>query len=186
MSYPAPVYVLSPILIKNKETNEELQLGRYISIIPKIEEFDLLYLDTVGEFTNGIGNQINPIIDTVVNGRSRENTIVNTEMKYDLVQERKDDIMMIGYVKEYRYSTQCQFLSQTDIDFTKLEFDINNQVETNKILKQDTDFVHKLDMKLLCSDNTLFFAYDKSEKNIDKNELELILPKFLSEQINFE
>ena len=180
MSYPAPVYVLSPISLKNSETNQILQLGRYIVIIPEIKEYNLSYLDMSGEFNNAIASQINQIIDAVVNDRIPDGIFVSSNMKSDIIREKKDDIMLICYIKEYRESTQNQFIVHSNCDFSKFGFDPNNQIETNGLLKKENLYAHKLDINLICNDDQLFFAYNETEKNIDINELNPILAKFLT------
>lgn len=164
MNYDAPIYALSPIILNNSSGNS-LQIARYISIIPKIKEFDLEMLDTYGEFNNAITRQILPII-----------YYMNNESD---INEKADDIILIGFVKDYKYTTQCLFQSFSDIDLSNFDIDIKDCTIGNSILKEETNYIHKFNINLNCENNNLIFTQKTAEKNIDSEEFNSILKKFL-------
>ena len=164
MNYDAPIYALSPIILNNSSGNS-LQIARYISIIPKIKEFDFEMLDINGEFNNAITRQILPII-----------YYMNNELNSN---EKTDDIILIGFVKDYKYTTQCLFQSFTDIDLSNFNIDIKDCTIGNSILKEETNYIHKFNINLNCENNTLLFTQKTAEKNIDSEEFNSILKKFL-------
>jgi len=164
MNYDAPIYALSPIILNNN-SGDSVQIGRYISIIPKIKEFELEMLDIYGEFNNAITRQILPII-----------YYMNNELNSN---EKTDDIILIGFVKDYKYTTQCLFQSFTDIDLSNFDIDIKDCTIGNSILKEETNYIHKFNINLNCENNTLLFTQKTSEKNIDSDEFNSILKKFL-------
>jgi hypothetical protein len=164
MNYDAPIYALSPIILNNN-SGDSVQIGRYISIIPKIKEFELEMLDIYGEFNNAITRQILPII-----------YYMNNELNSN---EKTDDIILIGFVKDYKYTTQCLFQSFTDIDLSNFDIDIKDCTIGNSILKEETNYIHKFNINLNCENNTLLFTQKTFEKNIDSDEFNSILKKFL-------
>lgn len=164
MNYDAPIYALSPIILNNSSGNS-LQIARYISIIPKIKEFDLEMLDTYGEFNNAITRQILPII-----------YYMNNESD---INEKADDIILIGFVKDYKYTTQCLFQSFSDIDLSNFDIDIKDCTIGNSILKEETNYIHKFNINLNCENKNLIFTQKTAEKNIDSEEFNSILKKFL-------
>ena len=164
MNYDAPIYALSPIILNNN-SGDSVQIGRYISIIPKIKEFELEMLDIYGEFNNAITRQILPII-----------YYMNNELNSN---EKTDDIVLIGFVKDYKYTTQCLFQSFTDIDLSNFDIDIKDCTIGNSILKEETNYIHKFNINLNCENNTLLFTQKTFEKNIDSDEFNSILKKFL-------
>ena len=121
MNYDAPIYTLSPFILNNSSGNS-LQIARYISIIPKIKEFDFEMLDINGEFSNVITKQILPII-YYINNELNSNELNSKESD---INEETDDIVLIGFVKDYKCSTQCLFQSFTDIDLSNFNIDIND------------------------------------------------------------
>ena len=169
MNYDAPIYALSPIILNNN-SGDSVQIGRYISIIPKIKEFELEMLDIYGEFNNAITRQILPIIYYM------NNELNSNELNSN---EKTDDIILIGFVKDYKYTTQCLFQSFTDIDLSNFDIDIKDCTIGNSILKEETNYIHKFNINLNCENNTLLFTQKTSEKNIDSEEFNSILKKFL-------
>ena len=169
MNYDAPIYALSPIILNNN-SGDSVQIGRYISIIPKIKEFELEMLDIYGEFNNAITRQILPIIYYMNNELNSNEADIN---------EKTDDIVLIGFVKDYKYTTQCLFQSFTDIDLSNFDIDIKDCTIGNSILKEETNYIHKFNINLNCENNTLLFTQKTSEKNIDSEEFNSILKKFL-------
>ena len=169
MNYDAPIYALSPIILNNN-SGDSVQIGRYISIIPKIKEFELEMLDIYGEFNNAITRQILPII-----------YYMNNELNSNELNSNKktDDIILIGFVKDYKYTTQCLFQSFTDIDLSNFDIDIKDCTIGNSILKEETNYIHKFNINLNCENNTLLFTQKTAEKNIDSEEFNSILKKFL-------
>ena len=174
MNYDAPIYALSPIILNNSSVNS-LQIARYISIIPKIKEFDLEMLDIYGEFNNAITRQILPII-YYMNNELNSNELNSKESD---INEETDDIVLIGFVKDYKYTTQCLFQSFTDIDLSNFDIDIKDCTIGNSILKKETNYIHKFNINLNCENNTLLFTQKTAEKNIDSEEFNSILKKFL-------
>ena len=174
MNYDAPIYALSPIILNNSSGNS-VQIGRYISIIPKIKEFDLEMLDIYGEFNNAITRQILPII-YYMNNELNSNELNSKESD---INEETDDIVLIGFVKDYKYTTQCLFQSFTDIDLSNFDIDIKDCTIGNSILKKETNYIHKFNINLNCENNTLLFTQKTAEKNIDSEEFNSILKKFL-------
>lgn len=174
MNYDAPIYALSPIILNNSSGNS-VQIGRYISIIPKIKEFDLEMLDIYGEFNNAITRQILPII-YYMNNELNSNELNSKESD---INEETDDIVLIGFVKDYKYTTQCLFQSFTDIDLSNFNIDIKDCTIGNSILKEETNYIHKFNINLNCENNTLLFTQKTAEKNIDSEEFNSILKKFL-------
>ena len=169
MNYDAPIYALSPIILNNSSGNS-LQIARYISIIPKIKEFDFEMLDINGEFSNVIIKQILPIIYYINNELNSNESNIN---------EKIENIILIGFVKDYKCSTQCLFQSFTDIDLSNFNIDINDCTIGNSILKEETNYIHKFNINLNCENNTLLFTQKTAEKNIDSEEFNSILKKFL-------
>ena len=169
MNYDAPIYALSPIILNNN-SGDSVQIGRYISIIPKIKEFELEMLDIYGEFNNAITRQILPIIYYMNNELNSNEADIN---------EKTDDIVLIGFVKDYKYTTQCLFQSFTDIDLSNFDIDIKDCTIGNSILKKETNYIHKFNINLNCENNTLLFTQKTAEKNIDSEEFDSILKKFL-------
>ena len=169
MNYYAPVYALSPIILNNK-SGDSIQIGRYISIIPKVKEFELEMLDTYGEFNNAITRQILPIIYYMNNELNSNESDIN---------EKTDDIVLIGFVKDYKYTTQCLFQNFSDIDLSNFDIDIKDCTIGNSILKEETNYIHKFNINLNCENNTLLFTQKTSEKNIDSDEFNSIIKKFL-------
>tara|TARA_E500000178_G_scaffold273655_1_gene272134 strand:+ start:58 stop:582 length:525 start_codon:yes stop_codon:yes gene_type:complete len=174
MNYDAPIYALSPIILKNN-SGDSVQIGRYISIIPKIKEFELEMLDIYGEFNNAITRQILPII-YYMNNELNSNELNSKESD---INEETDDIVLIGFVKDYKYTTQCLFQSFTDIDLSNFDIDIKDCTIGNSILKEETNYIHKFNINLNCENNTLLFTQKTAEKNIDSEEFNSILKKFL-------
>ena len=174
MNYDAPIYALSPIILNNSSGNS-LQIARYISIIPKIKEFELEMLDIYGEFNNAITRQILPII-YYMNNELNSNELNSKESD---INEETDDIVLIGFVKDYKYTTQCLFQSFTDIDLSNFDIDIKDCTIGNSILKEETNYIHKFNINLNCENNTLLFTQKTAEKNIDSEEFNSILKKFL-------
>ena len=174
MNYDAPIYALSPIILNNN-SGDSVQIGRYISIIPKIKEFELEMLDIYGEFNNAITRQILPII-YYMNTELNSNELNSNELNSN---EKTDDIILIGFVKDYKYTTQCLFQSFTDIDLSNFDIDIKDCTIGNSILKEETNYIHKFNINLNCENNTLLFTQKTSEKNIDSDEFNSILKKFL-------
>merc|ERR1712146_725462 len=138
-------------------------MGRYISIVPKIKEFDLEMLDIYGEFNNAITRQILPII-YYINNELNSNGLNSKESD---INEETDDIVLIGFVKDYKYTTQCLFQSFTDIDLSNFNIDIKDCTIGNSILKKETNYIHKFNINLNCENNTLLFTQKTAEKNID-------------------
>ena len=174
MNYDAPIYALSPIILNNSSGNS-LQIARYISIIPKIKEFDLEMLDTYGEFNNAITRQILPII-YYMNNEFNSNELNSNELNSN---KKTDDIILIGFVKDYKYTTQCLFQSFSDIDLSNFDIDIKDCTIGNSILKEETNYIHKFNINLNCENNNLIFTQKTAEKNIDSEEFNSILKKFL-------
>ena len=174
MNYDAPIYALSPIILNNSSGNS-VKIVRYISIIPKIKEFDLEMLDIYGEFNNAITRQILPII-YYMNNELNSNELNSKESD---INEETDDIVLIGFVKDYKYTTQCLFQSFTDIDLSNFNIDIKDCTIGNSILKEETNYIHKFNINLNCENNTLLFTQKTAEKNIDSEEFNSILKKFL-------
>ena len=169
MNYDAPVYALSPIILNNN-SGDSIQIGRYISIIPKIKEFELGMLDIYGEFNNAITRQILPIIYYMNNELNSNESDIN---------EKTDDIVLIGFVKDYKYTTQCLFQSFSDIDLSNFDIDIKDCTIGNSLLKEETNYINKFNINLNCENNTLLFTQKTAEKNIDSNEFKSIIKKFL-------
>ena len=174
MNYDAPIYALSPIILNNN-SGDSVQIGRYISIIPKIKEFELEMLDIYGEFNNAITRQILPII-YYMNNELNSNELNSNELNSI---EKTDDIILIGFVKDYKYTTQCLFQSFTDIDLSNFDIDIKYCTIGNSILKEEPNYIHKFNINLNCENNTLIFTQKTAEKNIDFEEFNSILKKFL-------
>ena len=82
-------------------------------------------------------------------------------------------------VKDYKYTTQCLFQSFTDIDLSNFDIDIKDCTIGNSILKEETNYIHKFNINLNCENNTLLFTQKTAEKNIDSEEFNSILKKFL-------
>ena len=179
MNYDAPIYALSPIILNNN-SGDSVQIGRYISIIPKIKEFELEMLDIYGEFNNAITRQILPII-YYMNNELNSNELNSNELNSNELNsnEKTDDIILIGFVKDYKYTTQCLFQSFTDIDLSNFDIDIKDCTIGNSILKEETNYIHKFNINLNCENNTLIFTQKTAEKNIDFEEFNSILKKFL-------
>ena len=174
MNYDAPIYALSPIILNNSSGNS-LQIARYISIIPKIKEFELEMLDIYGEFNNAITRQILPII-YYMNNEFNSNELNSNELNSN---KKTDDIILIGFVKDYKYTTQCLFQSFSDIDLSNFDIDIKDCTIGNSILKEETNYIHKFNINLNCENNNLIFTQKTAEKNIDSEEFNSILKKFL-------
>ena len=90
-----------------------------------------------------------------------------------------ENIILIGFVKDYKCSTQCLFQSFTDIDLSNFNIDINDCTIGNSILKEETNYIHKFNINLNCENNTLLFTPKTFEENIVSDEFNSIKKKFL-------